>query len=239
MTPGPTLVLDTSTSRCTVLLAAQGTVHALDVEAERAHKEQLLPMVQAVCRSAGLAPVDCVLAGCVVGPGSFTGVRIGVAATQALALAAGCAVVRLDALRLLAVLAQESTAPIVSWRHSRGELYYGACFQGAEAAMPAVAGAGASGDDTVLLDSAAACRRWLAQDGADAALHVGDVPSWLPQPQQVRPTAQISPADRVEALLAQTLAGAQAGVAVAAEAALPIYLPEDSPWRPAKPRYTA
>lgn len=192
-------------------------------------------MVGAVCALAGLAPLECGLLGCVVGPGSFTGVRIGVAATQAFALAAGCSVVRLDALRLQALGTEQRARTVVSWRHSRGDLYYAACFGSLAEATPAVApGKRAAADgQTALLDGAAGYLAWRALALPDDACHCGDVPPWLPAP----PPPQILPlpdaAERCRHLLEQAVAGAGAGLAVAPEAALPIYLPEDSPWRPA------
>jgi tRNA threonylcarbamoyladenosine biosynthesis protein TsaB len=233
LTPAPTLVLDTSTSRCTVLLAAQTQIYWLDLEAERSHKERLLPMVQAVCAAADLIPTECELLGCVVGPGSFTGVRIGVAATQALALAAGCTVARLDALRLQALSTPQPERPVVSWRHSRGELYYAAWFAAGTAAAPAIAQSAAGDGHTVLLDGAAGYLDWLALDDPNSAGHCGDVPPWLPADCLSRVLPETDASERCRHLLAQTIAGAEAGLAVSPEAALPIYLPEDSPWRPA------
>lgn len=208
-------------------------MHWLDLEAQRSHKERLLPMVQAICASAGLAPTDCELLGCVVGPGSFTGVRIGVAAAQALAFAAGCAVARLDALRLQALCTPLPERPVVSWRHSRGELYYGAWFAAAAAAAPAIAECAAGDGHTALLDGPGGYLEWQALDDPSRAGHCGDVPPWLPAESQARVLPEPDAPERCRQLLAQAIAGAEAGLAVSPEAALPIYLPEDSPWRPA------
>ena len=49
------------------------------------HSETLLPMVEAVLKSAGVSPSDIDLFACSVGPGSFTGVRIGTATIKGLA----------------------------------------------------------------------------------------------------------------------------------------------------------
>lgn len=71
-------------------VARDGQVVAADVFADRrAHAEQLLPLVQRVLAAAGAAPKD--LTGIVVGvgPGPFTGLRVGVAAAVTLAEALG------------------------------------------------------------------------------------------------------------------------------------------------------
>src|SRR5207248_63177 len=61
---------------------------ALDVETDR-HSERILPAIADVLAAAGvtLADVDAVAVG--AGPGSFTGLRIGLATAKGLAFAAG------------------------------------------------------------------------------------------------------------------------------------------------------
>ena len=71
-------------------VARDGRVVAADVFADRrAHAEQLLPLVQRVLAAAGATPKD--LSGIVVGvgPGPFTGLRVGVAAAVTLGEALG------------------------------------------------------------------------------------------------------------------------------------------------------
>ena len=54
---------------------------------ERGHAETLLPMIETVLREAALAPAVLDLLVVTIGPGSFTGLRIGLAAARGLALA--------------------------------------------------------------------------------------------------------------------------------------------------------
>ena len=54
---------------------------------ERGHAETLLPMIETVLREAALAPATLDLLAVTIGPGSFTGLRIGLAAARGLALA--------------------------------------------------------------------------------------------------------------------------------------------------------
>jgi tRNA threonylcarbamoyladenosine biosynthesis protein TsaB len=56
---------------------------------ERGHAETLLPMIETVLREAALTPAMLDLLAVTVGPGSFTGLRIGLAAARGLALARG------------------------------------------------------------------------------------------------------------------------------------------------------
>ena len=86
------LALETATTACSAALcAADGAVLAETVALDGpAHTQRLLPGVHAVLEAAGAgwADVDTVAVG--LGPGAFTGLRIGVATARALAQADGC-----------------------------------------------------------------------------------------------------------------------------------------------------
>jgi tRNA threonylcarbamoyladenosine biosynthesis protein TsaB len=61
---------------------------ALHCPLERGHAEMLLPVVAGVLQAAGMALADCDAIATTVGPGSFTGLRTGLAAAQGLSLGA-------------------------------------------------------------------------------------------------------------------------------------------------------
>ncbi len=84
------LALDTATEALGLALSAQGGSWSLTLRAGLKHGQNLLPRLEALLQEAGLAPPDLDLLVCGIGPGSFTGVRIGLATAQGLALAAGC-----------------------------------------------------------------------------------------------------------------------------------------------------
>jgi tRNA threonylcarbamoyladenosine biosynthesis protein TsaB len=69
---------------------------------ERGQAERLMPMIAEVMEAAGLAFCDLDLIAVTVGPGSFTGVRVGVAAARGLALASGLPVVGATGLAVMA-----------------------------------------------------------------------------------------------------------------------------------------
>src|SRR5690606_5360522 len=73
------------------------------VSAERNHSVRLLPEIEAAVEAAGLRPRDirAVAAGC--GPGSYTGVRIGVTTAKTFAWALGLPVYGVSSLEALAL----------------------------------------------------------------------------------------------------------------------------------------
>ena len=102
------LALDTATAACSVALWSDGAVLAQRFSTmARGHAEALMPMVEAVMAEAGLAFADLDLVATTVGPGTFTGLRVGLAAARGLALAAGLPIVGVTTLEALA----HGTAP--------------------------------------------------------------------------------------------------------------------------------
>jgi tRNA threonylcarbamoyladenosine biosynthesis protein TsaB len=84
------LAIDSAGSGCSVVVAAGATVLAAErCTTERGQAERLLPMVDAVIRKSGLSPLALDIVGTTIGPGSFTGIRVGLAAVRGIALATG------------------------------------------------------------------------------------------------------------------------------------------------------
>lgn len=85
------LAFDCATSRCSAaVLDPEGRVLARrEVVTARGHAEILMPMIETVRAEAGLGWNAIGLIGVGVGPGSFTGLRIGLATARGLALAGG------------------------------------------------------------------------------------------------------------------------------------------------------
>ena len=99
------LILETSTPQCSVALAENGAAVAWKEErAEEGyvHAERLLPLIDEVLREHGWAKSD--LDGVAVsgGPGSFTGLRIGVSTAKGVCHALGLPLIALDTLAFLA-----------------------------------------------------------------------------------------------------------------------------------------
>jgi tRNA threonylcarbamoyladenosine biosynthesis protein TsaB len=111
------LALDTSTVIASVAVAeARALLAEIDGPAEAKHGETLLSVIEAALARAGaaLAQVDLLAVG--IGPGSFTGVRVGLATAKGLALATGKPLVGIVSLRAMGrggVKTGELIAPVL------------------------------------------------------------------------------------------------------------------------------
>lgn len=96
------LGIETSAAQCAVALVDGARTVAKAEPMERGHAEALFPMIDAVLAEAGATLADLTRIGVCTGPGSFTGVRIGVAAARGLALGRGIPVVGITRFAALA-----------------------------------------------------------------------------------------------------------------------------------------
>jgi tRNA threonylcarbamoyladenosine biosynthesis protein TsaB len=98
------LTIDTSTSTCSVSLTiGEKVVSECLLNAEKAPASRLLRLVDTALGNAGLTVTDLDGIGVALGPGSFTGLRIGIATVKGLALAAGKPVAGFSSLAMLAM----------------------------------------------------------------------------------------------------------------------------------------
>jgi tRNA threonylcarbamoyladenosine biosynthesis protein TsaB len=129
------LVLETATLNASVAIL-EGTPGSLAPPRVRGraaaqvttHSEMLLRLVAAALAEAGLTPATVDAVGCGAGPGSFTGLRIGLCTAKGLCFAAGRPLVMassLQALALAAVPAAEGALIGAVLDAKKGEVYCG------------------------------------------------------------------------------------------------------------------
>lgn len=101
------LALDASTEACSVALKIGNTITSRYELCPQSHSLMLLPMVDELLKEAGkqLSDLDGLIFG--RGPGSFTGVRIGVGVAQGLAFSAQLPVVGVSSLQAMAQIAYD------------------------------------------------------------------------------------------------------------------------------------
>lgn len=176
------LALDTATTACSAALWDDGIVRARDLRVmARGQAEALMPMVVGVLARAGLAFADLDLIAATVGPGAFTGLRIGLAAARAMALAAGLPCAGVTTLEAVAANVAESerrgSSLLVALDAKRADLYVQVFTDGRDplapprAVLPAdLAGLVPPGPLMIVGDAAAQAAAALAVAGIDARL---------------------------------------------------------------------
>lgn len=108
------LAMDTSAGACSAAVWDEGHVNQRLVEVDRGHAELLIPLVLETMAAAGRRFNQLDLLTVTVGPGAFTGLRVGLAAARGMALAAG--------LPCMGVTTLEAMASAVDPREAAGRL---------------------------------------------------------------------------------------------------------------------
>ncbi len=124
------LAFDTATPTASVAVwdLEQARVLAVREAPVQTHGRALLPLIGEVFEEVGAGPPDLRAVACGIGPGSFTGVRVGLATAKGLAFALGVPLVGVVSLEALALRAAEPgvALPVLACLDARrGEVYAG------------------------------------------------------------------------------------------------------------------
>jgi tRNA threonylcarbamoyladenosine biosynthesis protein TsaB len=129
--PSLILGLSTATPRGSVALVRDGeSLASTDYEDEKRHAERIFGSIDDVLSRVGVTRSDIDAVACDIGPGSFTGVRVGVATAKGIGFALGVPVVGVCGLEAMARAAHAAT-PGHKWVVAlldgrRGETFYAA-----------------------------------------------------------------------------------------------------------------
>ena len=116
------LAFDTALETCSAALARDRRVLAARSEPlARGHQERIAPLVDELAREAGIAFLEIDRIGVTCGPGSFTGLRVGLAFAKGLGFALGRPVVGIGTLQALAAGTDGPAAAVIDAR--RGQVY--------------------------------------------------------------------------------------------------------------------
>ena len=119
------LALDTATDSCSVAATDDGALSAeLTIRKNQTHSKHLMELVHSVLEIAGFGVADLDGLAVTIGPGSFTGLRIGISTIKGLAHALGKPVVGVSTLKALAWQCGQTSyliCPLLDAR--KGEVY--------------------------------------------------------------------------------------------------------------------
>lgn len=124
------LNIETATKNCSVSIAKNGeTIICREIAEEGySHAEKLHVFIEEVIAEAGVATEDLVAVAVSQGPGSYTGLRIGVSAAKGLCFALNIPLIAVDTLQTLASQAKVSEGKIIPMLDARRMEVYSEVF---------------------------------------------------------------------------------------------------------------
>jgi tRNA threonylcarbamoyladenosine biosynthesis protein TsaB len=147
------LGIETVTDQVSVAIGGhEGVLGLFEVCRGRRHAETLVPAIEFVCRQArvdldeiGVVAVD-------VGPGLFTGMRVGIAAAKATAMALRVPMIGISSLDLLAFPLRYSGRPVCAVVDARKGAVFYACYQPVPGGLQRVSEPALGGPDDLVAD---------------------------------------------------------------------------------------
>lgn len=193
------LGIDTSTAVISVAVLRDGALVAARTDTVEHNRTGLLTLIDQVVAAVGLAPADIDAVAVGAGPGSFTGLRIGMATAKGIAFAVGKPLWAVSSLAALAhgSLAADDPSPIVAVLDARRSEVYAGVYRRTGASVESIA------DERVMAPGEVA---------ALGARFVGDAGRTYPELTALPGTWDVTPTARAVAELA--LAGARADILV-------------------------
>jgi tRNA threonylcarbamoyladenosine biosynthesis protein TsaB len=120
------LGIETATERVSVAIGGhEGVIGLFEVTKGRRHAETLVPAIEFLCRQADIELDEISVVAVDVGPGLFTGMRVGLASAKAIAQALRIPMIGISSLDLLAFPSRHTdrlVVPVIDAR--KGEVFY-------------------------------------------------------------------------------------------------------------------
>ena len=120
------LSISTSTNICSVSLGNENTIlKELSIHDAKTHSENLMPLIDKLLKTTNYSLKDINYLACDVGPGSFTGIRIGIATIKAISEVHNIPIAPISSLQALSYNVNISDGLICSMIDARNEnIYY-------------------------------------------------------------------------------------------------------------------
>lgn len=122
------LAIDCAVSELTVAAKKDRQTVKLSMDIGMKQSEKILPAIDYVMKEAGLAPSDLTYTACTLGPGTFTGLRLGLSALKALTLADNTPLYAVPSLDLYAHPYKSSKEIVLSVLEAKEDEFFYAFF---------------------------------------------------------------------------------------------------------------
>lgn len=182
--PGEPIILafDSAGAACSAAIAAGERVLAARRRTmAHGHAEALLPMIEQAMREAGVSAQDLNLVAATIGPGGFTGLRVGLAAARGIALASGVPLFGISGFEAVAAalpITAENGFLLVALESRREELFV-QLFDGERRPLAAATALPAEALGGIVAEAIGETPLTLAGDAAlRAAAALGHRPGW-------------------------------------------------------------
>ncbi len=105
------ILLETSTNSCSAAIAIDGkVVSSRAINEHKAHAKLLVPFVKNLLEESNLSINDCSAVAISMGPGSYTGLRVGVSTAKGFCYGANLPLISVDTLEILARMVESDTS---------------------------------------------------------------------------------------------------------------------------------
>lgn len=132
------LAIDTTSVRCSAGVLLDGKIHTRSSDRERQAAQLILPMIDDLMASVGSSLADLEGIAVAAGPGSFTGIRIGIGVAQGLGMSLSIPVLALSNLAIMAMTAIIESGcdnVMVSMKARNSEVYFAGYCRSASAGV--------------------------------------------------------------------------------------------------------